>query len=194
VRAWEEFGTQTDFSIAGVRRFYRICWNSLSAIRIMYFCLASTDDEMPGRWTSVKYWYTFSYSANKTFRSKYFTNHYTVMATIPGSPHSMPIGRRLKVNWRPNSIFASWAPPIALYTKSGAVERGKVVPVHRSGRSTAALIFNHAPAAWLPGNNAGTHYKGGWVGPRSHIVVWVKKKSLSSGGIQIHCLTVTQSL
>jgi len=133
---------------------------------------------MRGRWTPVKYWYTFSYSANKTFRSKYCTNHYMVMATIPGSPHSMPMGRRLEVNWRPNSISASWAPPITLYTKSGTVERGKVVPAHRSGRSTVALILNHAPAVLLPGNKAGTHYKGAWVGPRSDLVVWVKKKRL----------------
>ena len=77
---------------------------------------------MSGRCTLVKYWYMCNSSANKTFSSKYFTNHYTANTRkgAGNNTRSSPLNadrRYLKVNSRSNSIFASWAQSVALYLK-----------------------------------------------------------------------------
>jgi hypothetical protein len=41
----------------------------------------------------------------------------------------------------------------------------------------------HVPAALRPGKKPGTHWIGGWVGPRAGLDFWRKEKSLAPTGI-----------
>jgi hypothetical protein len=63
-------------------------------------------------------------------------------------------------------------------------ERGCIAPTHSRPRHLIGVSGqSHAPAAlWPRGKGPGTHWTGGWVGPRAGVDTDVEEKSLASAG------------